>query len=197
VSGWVDADRVLVAQAAAGSAEAFNELVRRHRARIFQLALVMTSGDSESEDLVQETFVRAYRTIAKFRGDSAFGTWIHRIAVNVIKSYLQRRGVRRTDARTTARSGGDSRAEAVRSSEDLETDVVRRIVINRALAALPDDLRLLITLRDIQGLEYQEIARITGLKMGSVASGVFRARRRIRPILAPLLGALGTANVKD
>jgi RNA polymerase sigma-70 factor (ECF subfamily) len=184
----VDADRILVKQAAAGDAGAFDELVNRHRARIYRLVRVMTGGDSESEDLVQETFVRAYRMLTKFRGDSSFGTWLHRIAVNVIKSYLSRRGRHLDRVGRTLEPGGQTPIEAFPSSQNLEADVARRIIIDRALSELPEGLRLLLTLRDLQGMEYQDIARVTGLKMGTVASGVFRARQRIRPLLVPLIG---------
>jgi len=185
----VDADRILVEHAAAGDAEAFNELVIRHRTRIYQLARVMTAGDADAEDLVQETFVRAFRTIKRFRHDSSFATWLHRIAVNVVKSYLQRRGRYRSRLQRGTTGSDEAPIDTVASREDLESDVARRLLIDRALASLPEDLRLLITLRDLQGLEYHEIATLTGLKIGTVASGVFRARRRIRPLLAPLLGA--------
>jgi RNA polymerase sigma-70 factor (ECF subfamily) len=180
----LDPDRILVAQALAGSRVAFDELITRHEARILRLARIMTGNDGDAEDLVQETFVRAFRMIRHFRGDSAFGTWLHRIAINVITSHLQRR--RRARARTASPTVSEDQRwlEEVPSGEDVAEDVVRRLTIDRALAELPRDLRLLVTLRDLQGLRYQEIADLTGLKLGSVASGVFRARRRLRPMLS-------------
>ena len=177
----MDVDETLVAQAARGNREAFDELVRRYQSRMFQLVRILTSGDAEAEDLVQDTFVRAYRAVGRFRGDSTFRTWLHRIAVNVVRSHAARRKGRR---------GGDDDEEAmgrVASLEDLENAVVRRRMIDQALARLPPDLRLLITLRDVQGLEYREIATITGLPIGTVESRIFRGRRRLRPMLAPLL----------
>jgi RNA polymerase sigma-70 factor (ECF subfamily) len=177
----VDVDETLVAKAARGNREAFDELVRRYQSRMFQLVRILTSGDAEAEDLVQDTFVRAYRAVGQFRGDSTFRTWLHRIAVNVVRSHAARRkspGRRDDDEEVIGR---------VASLEDLENAVVRRRMIDQALARLPPDLRLLITLRDVQGLEYREIAVITGLPIGTVESRIFRGRRRLRPMLEPLL----------
>ena len=87
----MDVDETLVAQAANGDREAFDELVRRYQSRMFQLVRILTSGDTDAEDLVQDTFVRAYRAVGQFRGDSTFRTWLHRIAVNVVRSHAARR----------------------------------------------------------------------------------------------------------
>jgi RNA polymerase sigma-70 factor, ECF subfamily len=184
----VDVDETLVADAARGNRDAFDELVRRYQSRLFQLVRILTGGDEESEDLVQETFVRAYRALGRFRGESTFRTWLHRIAVNVVRSHVARRNSRRTRApMLEERDNDDPVLGHVASLEDLEIAVVRRRMIDQALARLPPDMRLLITLRDVQGLEYREIAMITGLPLGTVESRIFRGRRRLRPMLAPLL----------
>jgi RNA polymerase sigma-70 factor (ECF subfamily) len=192
----VDVDETLVAQAAKGNREAFDELVRRYQSRMFQLVRILTSGDAEAEDLVQDTFVRAYRAVGQFRGDSTFRTWLHRIAVNVVRSHATRtssRGDRRRlryarDASPdTDRRDEESEIGRVTANEDLENAVVRRRMIDQALARLPPDMRLMITLRDVQGLEYREIALITGVPIGTVESRIFRGRRRLRPMLEPLL----------
>jgi RNA polymerase sigma-70 factor, ECF subfamily len=176
----VDVDETLVAEAARGNREAFDELVRRYQSRMFQLVRILTSGDADAEDLVQDTFVRAYRAVGQFRGDSTFRTWLHRIAVNVVRSHAARRNHLAVD-------GDDTSIGSVPAHGDLESAVVRRRTIDQALARLPPDLRLLITLRDVQGLEYREIALITGLPIGTVESRIFRGRRRLRPMLEPLL----------
>jgi RNA polymerase sigma-70 factor (ECF subfamily) len=192
----VDVDETLVAQAAKGNREAFDELVTRYQSRMFQLVRILTSGDADAEDLVQDTFVRAYRAVSQFRGDSTFRTWLHRIAVNVVRSHAARqssRGDRRTfryargASPDTDRGDEESEIGRVAADDDLENAVVRRRMIDQALARLPPDVRLLITLRDVQGLEYREIALITGLPMGTVESRIFRGRRRLRPMLEPLL----------
>lgn len=184
----MDPDRVLAADAAAGSRDAFDELVLRHQARIYKLARILTGGDADAEDLVQETFVRAYRGIGRFRGESSFSTWLHRIAVNVIKSYLSRRS---RQAPIVSPPLDDDRPETlidrVASHEDLETVTLQRDAIDRALATLPEEQRLVVTLRDVQGLEYHEIATLIGLPIGTVESRVFRARQRLRPLLEPVI----------
>jgi RNA polymerase sigma-70 factor, ECF subfamily len=192
----VDVDETLVAQAASGNREAFDELVRRHQSRMFQLVRILTSGDTEAEDLVQDTFVRAYRAVGRFRGDSTFRTWLHRIAVNVVRTHAARRNSRggrrplsdaRGDPLDPDRGDDETAIGRMAADEDLENAVMQRRMIDQALARLPPELRLLITLRDIQGLEYREIARITGLPIGTVESRIFRGRRRLRPMLEPLL----------
>jgi RNA polymerase sigma-70 factor (ECF subfamily) len=193
----VDVDETLVAQAASGNREAFDELVRRYQSRMFQLVRILTSGDTEAEDLVQDTFVRAYRAVGQFRGDSTFRTWLHRIAVNVVRSHAARRHSRPGSARGEPvgvargrrRNDGqdDDEIGRIAADEDLENAVVRRRMIDQALARLPPELRLLITLRDVQGLEYREIAVVTGLPIGTVESRIFRGRRRLRPMLEPLM----------
>jgi RNA polymerase sigma-70 factor, ECF subfamily len=181
----VDVDDTLVAEAARGDRDAFNELVSRHHAKMYQLARIMTRGDREAEDLVQETFVRAFRAVGRFRGDSTFRTWLHRIAVNVIKSHVVRRG--RLRAAEDDDGMSEQLVERLASREDLENTVVRRQTIDRALATLPESERMLIVLRDVQGLEYREIASITGLPMGTVESRIFRGRQRLRPLLESLM----------
>lgn len=184
----MDVDETLAAKAARGNREAFDELVNRYQSRMFQLVRILTSGDAEAEDLVQDTFVRAYRAVGQFRGDSTFRTWLHRIAVNVVRSHAARRNSRGRPRSVEADAADDDAAVGrLASHEDLEDAVVRRRTIDQALARLPPEMRLLITLRDVQGLEYREIAVITGLPIGTVESRIFRGRRRLRPMLAPLL----------
>jgi RNA polymerase sigma-70 factor (ECF subfamily) len=182
----VDVDEALVAEAARGNRDAFDVLVRRYQSRLFQLIRILTRGDEESEDLVQETFVRAYRAVHRFRGESTFRTWLHRIAVNVVRTHLTRRSGRR-GLRLVETSDAEDAVAQLASADDLESAVVRRRMIDQALAQLPAGLRLLITLRDVQGLEYREIAAITRLPIGTVESRIFRSRRRLRPLLEPLL----------
>ena len=182
----MDVDDALVAEAARGNRDAFDVLVRRYQSRLFQLIRILTHGDEESEDLVQETFVRAYRAVHRFRGESTFRTWLHRIAVNVVRTHLPRRSGRRGMWLVETSDAEDAVAQLA-SADDLESAVVRRRMIDQALAQLPAGLRLLITLRDVQGFEYREIAAITRLPIGTVESRIFRSRRRLRPLLEPLL----------
>jgi RNA polymerase sigma-70 factor (ECF subfamily) len=178
----VDPDRTIVSQAAAGSREAFDELVRRYRRPVYNLVRTLTGGDADAEDLVQDVFVRAFRAVVTFRGDSAFKSWLYRIAVNVVQTHLQRR-------RTRDAFGGGRGQESidVPDGDNLEEAVLRRQAIERALAALPEHLRVLVVLRDVHGLKYDEIAKIVKSPRGTVESRLFRARQQLRPMLEPLL----------
>jgi RNA polymerase sigma-70 factor, ECF subfamily len=184
----MDSDEMLAARAATGDCVAFEALVVRYQSRVYRLVLLLAGGQSlDAEDLTQETFIRAYRAIGRFRQDSLFRTWLHRIAINVIRSHLARRRQRgpqvalepNPEAETTAQ-------EAAAACDDPETALIRRQAIDLALATLSIEARLVVTLRDLQGLEYQEIATITGVPIGTVESRLFRARRRLRPLLEPL-----------
>jgi len=179
----VDPDRELVQAAAAGSRDAFDDLVRRHQVPIVALVRVLLAGRGDAEDLAQEVFVRAWKSLRSFRGDATFRTWLHRVALNVVRtSQLQQGRWRRlfTGMR-------DEMPEPASSDEPVEATLVRRQTIERALAALPGDLRIAVTLRDMQGLEYREIAALLDVPIGTVESRIFRARQRLKPLLAPLI----------
>src|SRR5512138_2310225 len=143
-----DPDGGLVAAAAGGDAEAFAALVTRHQAAIVNLARAMTADDGEADDLAQETFIRAYKSIGRFRGDSTFRTWLHRVAVNVIQSHLRTRARRwrwfGPSLDEPAMAGKENAALATAST--LEDYTARRQAIDRALATLPPDMRLVVTL---------------------------------------------------
>ena len=171
-------------QAAAGSREAFDELVRRYRRPVYGLVRALTGGDRDAEDLVQDVFVRAFRAIDGFRGDSAFKSWLYRIAVNVVHTHLQRRRTREFVSGTRL---SDAPLGDLADSDDLESAVVRRQAIERALAALPEELRVLVVLRDVHGLKYDEIAKIVKSPRGTVESRLFRARQQLRPMLESLV----------
>jgi RNA polymerase sigma-70 factor (ECF subfamily) len=186
----VDADRELVTRAADGSREAFDELVRRHRAAIVSLARALTNGSADAEDIAQDVFVRAWRGIRSFRGESAFRTWLHRVALNVIHSHQGRAARIRRMFYTPPADNADEMnfIERAPGPVDVETDVVVRDAIDRALGSLPDELRIAVTLRDVQGLDYREIASLLDVPIGTVESRIFRGRQRLKPLLAPLRG---------
>src|SRR5207237_6343824 len=130
--------------------DAFDELVRRHQVAIVSLARVLTSGRGDAEDLAQEVFVRAWKSLRTFRGDSAFRTWLHRVAINVVRTSQSRTG--RWLQMFTEPAG--ELPDVPSQDEAVDAALARRQVIERALASLPDDLRVAVTLRDLQGLDY-------------------------------------------
>jgi RNA polymerase sigma-70 factor (ECF subfamily) len=181
----LDPDRAFVDAAAGGSREAFDELVRRHQSAIITLARVLTGGRGDADDLAQEVFVRAWRSLGGFRGDSSFRTWLHRVAINVIRTSQMRRG--RLARLFVVRGPDQETADPTSGEEPVDVTLARRQLIDRALAALPEELRVAVTLRDIQGLDYKEIAAALDVPIGTVESRIFRARQKLRPLLAPLM----------
>jgi RNA polymerase sigma-70 factor (ECF subfamily) len=182
----VDPDRELVEAAAAGSREAFDELVRRHQSAVLTLVRVLTGGRGDADDLAQDVFVRAWRSLDGFRGDSTFRTWLHRVAVNVVRTSQAKRGRLMRLFVPAPGPADDEPFDPPAVSEPIDAALARRQVIDRALAALPDELRVPVTLRDVQGLEYKEIAAILAVPIGTVESRIFRARQRLKPLLEPI-----------
>ncbi|HET9261547.1 MAG TPA: sigma-70 family RNA polymerase sigma factor [Vicinamibacterales bacterium] len=184
----MDADRGLVEAAAAGDREAFDQLVRRYQGLIVGLARSLTAGNVDAEDIAQEVFVRAWRSLGGFRGESTFRTWIHRIAINVVRSHQGRlaRLRRMFQSRSADRSPVIDPIESAPDRRDLEEHILLRDAIDKALASLPEDLRLAVVLRDVQGLEYKEIAAALDVPIGTAESRIFRGRQRLKPLLEPL-----------
>ena len=167
--------------------------MRRYQARIFNFARTLTANDADAEDVTQETFIRAFRGIGRFRGDARFGHWLYRIAANAARSHLRRRARLAPLWDRRVEAGDVPHGHAVGRADGVEEALVRRDVLDRALAALPDTLREVLVLRDVEGLEYRAIAQILDIPVGTVMSRLFRARQRLRPMLAHLLAGSGAA----
>jgi len=184
----VDTDSGLVDEARKGSREAFDSLVLRYQGQIVNMARAMTASDADADDLAQEAFVRAWRAIGKFRAESTFKTWLYGIAVNVIRTHRGRASrLRRLFAQPPADPDrGDDPLERASVDDGIEGPLVMRDMIDRALGTLPDDMREAVVLRDVQGLDYREIADALAVPIGTVESRIFRARQRLRPLLQPL-----------
>ena len=184
----MDADRGLVDAAAAGSREAFDELVLRYQGPVVNLVRAMTAGDADAENLAQDAFVRAWRGIAAFRADSAFRTWLFGIAINVVRTHRDKQARFRRVFWSSPKAAEVTADPLERASADdgVEAPLAMREVIDRALATLPDDMRAAVVLRDVQGLDYREIAETLRVPIGTVESRIFRARLRLRPLLEPL-----------
>lgn len=192
----VDVDAELVARVQRGDQRAFEMLVVKYQRRIERLIARMIRDVDLVEDIAQETFIRAYRALPGFRGESAFYTWLYRIAVNTAKKAMI--GLKRDPLLTEAAMGGggedDDDSPAVdRDLTDGETPestlASRQIAetVNAAVAALSEDLRQAITLREIEGLSYEEIAEMMNCPIGTVRSRIYRAREAIATRLRPLL----------
>jgi RNA polymerase sigma-70 factor, ECF subfamily len=191
-----DADALLVERAKRGEVSAFEMLVVKYQRRIERLIGRMVRDTDLVQDIAQETFIRAYRALPQFRGDSAFYTWLYRIAVNTAKKALvekKRDPVVFEGALVSTEEGEEpSRVESVLTDgETPETVLAGRQVaatVNAAIDALSEDLRQAIVLREIEGLSYEEIADVMNCPIGTVRSRIFRAREAIAVKLRPLLG---------
>ncbi len=183
-------DEQLVARAQNGDRRAFDLLVRKYQYKIVQLVERLV-GEADGPDVAQEAFIKAYRALRSFRGQSAFYTWLYRIAINTAKNFLVARKRRPAgqdidvaDAETyghTAQMSDIDTPEALALSEEI------REKVTEAIQRLPADLRQAITLRELEGLSYEEIAEAMNCPIGTVRSRIFRARSAIDEVLEPLL----------
>ena len=190
----VDADAPLVERAVAGDHKAFELLVIKYQRRIQRLIGRMVRDVDLVEDIAQETFIRAYRALAQFRGDAQFYTWLYRIAVNTAKKSLMDLKRNPTVSENSFKSDDDDETSPVEneltSSETPDAVLASKEIaqiINAALEALPDELRQAITLREIEGLTYEEISEVMSCPIGTVRSRIFRAREAISQKVKPLL----------
>jgi RNA polymerase sigma-70 factor (ECF subfamily) len=190
-----DADAALVERAKLGDVHAFEMLVVKYQRRIERLIGRMVRDTDLVQDIAQETFIRAYRAMAQFRGESAFYTWLYRIAVNTAKKALVdlKRDPLVTESALAGRDDDDETSRVENELSDGETpDAVLAskeiaAAVNAAVEALSEDLRQAITLREIEGLSYEEIAESMNCPIGTVRSRIFRAREAIAARLRPLL----------
>lgn len=187
-----ECDQLLVERVRDGDKQAFDLLVAKYQRRLMRLLSRIVHDPAEAEDVVQETFIKAYRALRHFRGDSAFYTWLYRIGINTAKNFLATQG-RRAPTSTDADT---DHAEAFNDGEHLrdintpESMLASKQIaqtVNAAMDALPVDLRTAIALREIEGLSYEEISDIMACPIGTVRSRIFRAREVIADKLRPLL----------
>jgi len=189
-------DLALVQRVQRGERSAFDVLVLRYQQKVLKLVLRYIRDPMEAEDVVQEAFIKAFRAIGSFRGDSAFYTWIYRIAINTAKNALvssKRRPVSYDiDVQDPEQGDLEARLTDGETPEQLAMTEEIRQTVNHAMADLPEDLRTAIVLREIDGLSYEEIAESMDCPVGTVRSRIFRAReaidRRLRPVFDGGLG---------
>lgn len=186
-----DTDQELVKRVQKGDQAAFDMLFARYQSKILNLISRYVRDSEEVRDVAQEAFIKAYRALPRFRGDSAFYTWLYRIAINTAKNHLVSRS-RRPPSSDVDIENADYRddADILRVSEDPESALARdqlRATIDQALVDLPDDLRSALTLREFDGLSYEQIADILECPVGTVRSRIFRAREFVDQRMRPLL----------
>lgn len=182
-------DLELVARARKGDVAAFSALVERYQARVYNLAFRLVSNSDDAAEVTQESFLAAWESLKRFRAESSFYTWLYRLVVNKALTYRRSRdmrkefpvGDREATVLGTAPDGGAGPARAVEAKE-------RAQVVQAAIAALPEDFRAVVVLKDIEGMEYEEIAEVLDVALGTVKSRLHRGRLLLREALAPYLG---------
>lgn len=188
-----DIDRQLVERAQRGDKRAFELLVDKYQRRLGRLLSRFIRDPAEVEDVMQEAFIKAYRALPAFRGDSAFYTWLYRIGINTAKNYLAAMG-RRAPTSTdleAEEAEGHVDGERLRDLNTPENLLLSREIadtVNSTIDSLPEELRTAIQLREMEGMSYEEIASIMGCPIGTVRSRIFRAREAIAERLRPLIG---------
>jgi len=184
-------DKELVLRVQQGDKSAYDLLVIKYQHKIIQLVNRYVKDPSEAQDVAQETFIKAYRALGNFRGDSAFYTWLYRIAINTAKNYLVARTRRGFDSQVDVQD-----AEQIENAPQLQgMDTPERLLLNEeiveviktAIEKLPEEMRIAIMLREFEGMSYEEIALAMDCPVGTVRSRIFRAREAIDNKLTPLL----------
>ncbi len=187
-----ESDQLLVERAQRGDKRAFELLVEKYQRKLGRLLSRLVRDPGEVEDVTQEAFIKAYRALPSFRGDSAFYTWLYRIGINTAKNYLVAMGRRApTSTEVEAEDAeGYAEGELLRDINTPESLLLSKEIagtVNAAIESLPEELRSAIQLRELEGMSYEEIARLMDCPIGTVRSRIFRAREAIAERLKPLL----------
>ena len=184
-SGTVTVDSEVIRRAQDGDADAFASLFHAHKARIYSVCLRMTNNAAEAEDLTQDAFLQVFRKIATFRGDSAFSTWLHRIAVNTVLMHFRKKSLTQVSLdEPYSNSDGAKIRREYGAQDNCLTGCVDRVALNNAIKDLPQGYRTIFVLHEIEGYEHQEIAEMLGCSVGNSKSQLHKAKLRIREILA-------------
>jgi RNA polymerase sigma-70 factor, ECF subfamily len=170
----------LIARAQQGDEEAFAALFEAHKRRVFSLCLRMIGNPTEAEDLTQEAFLQLFRKISTFRGESAFSTWLHRLAVNVVLMHLRKKGLNQISLDETENSQGEPIKRDYGDDDRRLVGSIDRIGLNRAISELPPGYRTVFILHDVEGYEHNEIAEIMNCSIGNSKSQLHKARLKLR-----------------
>jgi RNA polymerase sigma-70 factor (ECF subfamily) len=167
-----------------GDIECFEALYSLHKRRVYSLCLRMTGNIQEAEDLTQDAFFQLYRKIATFRGESAFSTWLHRLAVNVVLMHMRKKGLQEISLDETLEPGEDDVPKKQYGAQDgTLSGVIDRVNLERAIASLPPGYHLVFVLHDVEGYEHNEIAEMMGCSIGNSKSQLHKARLKLRSLL--------------
>jgi RNA polymerase sigma-70 factor (ECF subfamily) len=172
-----------IERAKQGDAEAFEELYHLHKRRVYSLCLRMTANTAQAEDLTQEAFLQLFRKIGTFRGESAFSTWLHRMAVNVVLMHLRKKGLSVVPLDETMETEEDAPKKELGAPDQVLTGSIDRLQLKRAVEALPPGYRTIFVLHDVEGYEHNEIAGIVGCSIGNSKSQLHKARMKLRELL--------------
>ena len=172
-----------IERAKLGDAEAFEVLYSLHRRRVYSLCLRMTSNTAEAEDLTQEAFLQLFRKIATFRGESAFSTWLHRMAVNVVLMQLRKKSLPVVPLEETIETEEDTPKKEPGAEDPVLAGSVDRLQLKKAVESLPPGYRTIFVLHDVEGYEHNEIAEIVGCSIGNSKSQLHKARMKLRELL--------------
>ncbi len=172
-----------IARAKQGDAEAFERLYDLHKRRVYSLCLRMTSNTAEAEDLTQEAFLQLFRKIATFRGESAFSTWLHRMAVNVVLMQLRKKGLPVVSLEETTETEEDTPKRDFGTEDRVLAGSVDRLRLQKAIGSLPPGYRTIFVLHDVEGYEHNEIAEMAGCSIGNSKSQLHKARMKLRDLL--------------
>ena len=177
-------DTQLIARAQRGDEEAFAAIFEAHKRRVYSLCLRMTGNTAEAEDLTQEAFLQLYRKIATFRGESAFSTWLHRLAVNVVLMHLRKKGLPEVSLQETLEpTEEDGPKKDFGAHDQVLAGSIDRVNLERAVESLPPGYRIIFVLHDIEGYEHNEIAEMMGCSIGNSKSQLHKARMKLRDLL--------------
>jgi RNA polymerase sigma-70 factor (ECF subfamily) len=187
-----EVDQLLVERAQRGDKRAFELLVEKYQHKLARLVSRLVRDPGEAEDVTQEAFIKAYRALPSFRGDSAFYTWLYRIGINTAKNFLVATGRRaptstEVDAEEAEGYEGSEQLHDINTPESLLLSKEIATTVNSAIESLPEELRSAIQLRELEGMSYEEIAKLMDCPIGTVRSRIFRAREAIADKLKPLL----------
>jgi RNA polymerase sigma-70 factor (ECF subfamily) len=187
-----EVDQLLVERAQRGDKRAFELLVEKYQRKLARLVSRLVRDPGEAEDVTQEAFIKAYRALPSFRGDSAFYTWLYRIGINTAKNYLVATGRRaptstEVDAEEAESFESGEQLRDINTPESLLLSKEIATTVNAAIESLPEELRSAIQLRELEGMSYEEIAKLMDCPIGTVRSRIFRAREAIADKLKPLL----------